>query len=158
MSKLFIIFAVIFVVVIGGAMYSSRQNVSTPQPLAANSEIAPTVSMGSTAAESPEAGSMKGEHVMIRAIDSGFFPASIMVKKGTTVIFLNGRGSDVWPASAMHPTHALYPTKGGCIGSAFDACRALKTGESWSFTFNIAGTWKYHDHLNPKSFGSITVE
>ena len=32
------------------------------------------------------------------------------------------------------------------------------TGDSWSFKFDIAGAWKYHDHLSPKHFGEIIVE
>ena len=64
----------------------------------------------------------------------------------------------MWPASAMHPSHKEYPTTGGCLGSAFDACKGVKPGESWPFKFDIAGNWKYHDHLNPKNFGAIIVQ
>ena len=58
----------------------------------------------------------------------------------------------------MHPTHAIYPESGGCIGSKFDACKGLKEGESWSFTFNEKGTWNYHDHFDVSKFGKIIVE
>ena len=40
----------------------------------------------------------------------------------------------------------------------FDACKGVKPGESWPFKFDIAGNWKYHDHLNPKNFGAIIVQ
>ncbi|MBI4250681.1 hypothetical protein HY622_03775 [Candidatus Uhrbacteria bacterium] len=90
--------------------------------------------------------------------DIGFTPASMTISAGTMVTFVNIGTRDMWPASAMHPTHAEYPTKGGCIGSTFDACKGLKPGEAWDFTFNEKGTWKYHDHLTPNMFAQITVQ
>ena len=62
-----------------------------------------------------------------------------------------------WPASAFHPSHSAYPEKGGCISSAFDACRGLKEGESWSFIFNQVGKWGYHNHLNSRITGVVEV-
>ena len=64
----------------------------------------------------------------------------------------------MWTASAVHPTHRAYPTTGGCLGSTFDACKGVQPGASWSFRFDIAGTWKYHNHLNPNNTGAIVVE
>jgi len=103
----------------------------------------------------PEAAEMSA---IIRYTDTGFVPASLTVKKGTAVTFRNESVGEVWPASARHPTHTVYPTSGGCLGSTFDACRGLRTGEEWTFSFDIAGTWGYHDHLTPRYFGSVTVE
>ncbi|OHA38709.1 MAG: hypothetical protein A3G03_02780 [Candidatus Taylorbacteria bacterium RIFCSPLOWO2_12_FULL_44_15c] len=64
----------------------------------------------------------------------------------------------MWTASAVHPTHRAYPTSGGCLGSTFDACAGVQSGNSWSFKFDISGTWKYHNHLNPGDTGTIVVE
>ncbi len=89
---------------------------------------------------------------------SGFDPKSLIIQAGDTVVFKNNSGRDFWPASAIHPTHALYPEKGGCIGSKFDACKGVSSGGSWSFIFNTAGSWKYHDHLNPALTGTVTVQ
>lgn len=90
--------------------------------------------------------------------DNGFTPSTLTVKKGTAVVFVNNSSSSFWPASAPHPVHNAYPTTGGCVGSTFDACQAIGPGGRWSFTFDIAGTWKYHDHLNPSFFGTIVVQ
>ncbi|OGY64394.1 MAG: hypothetical protein A3I89_00395 [Candidatus Harrisonbacteria bacterium RIFCSPLOWO2_02_FULL_41_11] len=90
--------------------------------------------------------------------DSGFASKTLTVKKGMMVTFKNNSSRSVWPASAMHPTHKVYPTIGGCLGSTFDACKGVLPGESWSFKFDIPGEWKYHDHLNPSYFGAVTVE
>ena len=88
----------------------------------------------------------------------GFSPSVINVKKGEEVRFLNESDGAMWPASAIHPTHTLYPTQGGCIGSTFDACAEVQPGDSWSFKFDIAGSWKYHNHLNPSQTGTVVVE
>lgn len=95
---------------------------------------------------------------LINYTDEGYSPNLLIIKKGETVIFQNSSAKPTWPASAMHPTHKVYPTTGGCLGSTFDACRGLKTGETWSFQFDVAGTWGYHDHLNAKHFGKIVVQ
>lgn len=87
-----------------------------------------------------------------------YAPATIGVKKGDLVMFVNKGTTEMWPASAMHPTHAVYPTTGGCIGSTFDACVGIPAGGSWSFVFDQAGAWKYHDHLNPSVRGTVNVK
>ena len=98
----------------------------------------------------------------IEITSSGFSPRSLTISQGELVTFINKGSDSSWPASAAHPTHLVYPEKTGkCAligGSDFDACRGLKQRESYSFTFNEKGSWKYHDHLNPKLFGEIIVE
>ena len=88
-----------------------------------------------------------GPHITITAL--GFYPATLKVKAGTSVEFLNNDNKPRWPASNPHPTHTDLP--------GFDAGRALQPGESWSFVFDKVGTWKFHDHLNSKAQGAITV-
>jgi plastocyanin len=111
---------------------------------------------------SPETPLSNGETVVILpttifATASGFMPGTISVPRGTTVTFTNQSSVAIWPASALHPTHAAYPTTGGCIGSTFDSCGEIPPGGSWQFTFDIPGTWRYHDHLNPNHFGAVVV-
>ena len=90
--------------------------------------------------------------------DAGYSPSTLRIKKGETVIFKNQSSRQMQPASAVHPIHRGYPTTGGCIGSTFDACREVQSGDSWSFKFDIAGSWKFHDHLIPGDTGTIVVE
>ncbi len=94
----------------------------------------------------------------VEITSAGFNPKELTVNAGDTVTFVNKDSSPHRPASAVHPTHSVYPESGGCIGSKFDACKNLGQGESWSFTFNQKGTWKYHDHLNPGFTGTIIVK
>ena len=100
----------------------------------------------------------------IEITSSGFSPKTIVILQGEKITFIN-KGSELsWPASAVHPTHKAYP--GSDINKCntaeeskiFDACRGLKQGESYSFTFNEKGSWKYHDHLNIGPWGEIVVE
>jgi plastocyanin len=95
--------------------------------------------------------------------DAGFSPSTLTVQAGDTVTFSNQSSVDFWPASAAHPTHAVY--SGTSLSEhcpdgseAFDACAGISPGESWPFTFNKVGTWRYHDHLNPSRTGTIVVE
>ncbi len=98
------------------------------------------------------------EENVVEITSDGFSPDAITVGVGETVTWINRDTDTHWPASATHPSHTVYPTTGGCIGSTFDACGALGEGESWSFTFDEVGEWKYHDHLNPSLWGSVTVQ
>ena len=114
-------------------------------------------------AELPE-GSPKptsAEHQITITAD-GFSPKIITVKAGDTITFFNEDSNKHWPASAMHPTHTIYPgsdiKKCGGGEAIFDACKGLAQGESFSFTFNEKGSWKYHDHLSVSSTGTIVVE
>lgn len=90
--------------------------------------------------------------------DGGYSPAILKIKVGTTVTFQNQSSRPMWTASAVHPTHRVYPTTGGCLGSTFDACKGIQPGGTWSFKFDFPGTWKYHNHLNPSDTGTIVIE
>ncbi|MDP3728306.1 MAG: cupredoxin domain-containing protein [bacterium] len=98
------------------------------------------------------------EEATIEITSSGFSPSTLTIAKGTTVNFVNKDANNHWPASAVHPSHTEYPTTGGCSGSTFDACKGLAQGEIFIFTFDEAGEWSYHDHLNPSLFGKVIVE
>lgn len=105
-------------------------------------------------------GDITGEVVKITS--SGFSPNTLTIYQGMKVEFINEDSNPHWPASAVHPTHKVYPENTGkCAligGSDFDACKGLNNGESYIFTFNEKGNWKYHDHLDPKLLGEIVVE
>ena len=98
----------------------------------------------------------------VKITTTGFEPKMLTIKAGTTVTFVNEDANQHWPASAMHPTHTVYPgsdiKKCGSSESIFDACKGLEQGESFSFTFTEKGSWKYHDHLGISSTGTIVVE
>ena len=101
------------------------------------------------------------EHT-VEITSSGFSPKTLKIKKGDTATWIN-KESSAWPASAIHPVHSAYPGSGlNKCGTAeetliFDACKSLEIDESYSFTFNEIGEWKYHNHLKPSNVGTITV-
>lgn len=112
----------------------------------------------------PEAVVSPGAQAVVVYSDGGFSPQTVNIKTGETVVFRNESSGDFRPASAMHPTHKVYPgsdiAKCGTAeaGNIFDACRGIAPGGEWAFTFSKAGTWKYHDHLSSSRFGTIVVE
>ncbi len=97
--------------------------------------------------------------------DKGFSPNILKIKVGEKVIFKNESSQPMWPASDVHPNHSVY--SGTTLfehcgtpleNSAFDACRGILPGDSWSFIFEKKGSWNFHDHLNPQYRGTIIVE
>ena len=90
----------------------------------------------------------------------GFSPKEITVKKGETVTFINESSGDMWVASAIHPTHSLYPKKrrSDCLGSSFDQCKAVEAETSWSFTFDVEGKHGYHNHVRSSDSGKVIVK
>ena len=114
-------------------------------------------------ASSTEIAGVVASHIVVYG-NSGFSPTPLTIKKGETVVFENKSSRNMWVASAMHPSHRAYPETDiekcgtGDAEDMFDACKGFGPGTSWSFTFDDVGVWKYHDHLNAKNFGSITVE
>ena len=148
-------------VIIGGCTYGGKQS-TVPQPsqTAPQEQPAPQPAPEPAPAPAPQPQSEtpKPSVKTVYITVSGFVPEYQLVKVGDTVVWVNNDTAPHWPASAAHPTHTVYPEPGGCIGSKFDACKGLATGEQWNFTFNEKGTWAYHDHLKPTTRGRIVVE
>lgn len=116
--------------------------------------------------QSPEAvAPAQGTEAVITYSSEGFSPVDLSVKVGETVRFVNNSGSGMWVGADEHPTHTDYDgtskndhcVDGTPTGGAFDMCRQIPTGESWSFTFTKAGTFDYHDHTRAQHGGSVTV-
>lgn len=107
--------------------------------------------------------SYAAKEVIITIDKNGYTPNSVEIKTGDTIIFQNDSDEERWPASNIHPTHKVYPNSGieKCGGSnekdIFDACRGLKKGESYRFTFLYPGNWRFHDHLRANVTGTIVV-
>lgn len=105
-------------------------------------------------------GSAREIEVQITA--SGFSPKSLEIAQGDTLVFKNVDDEPHWPASNIHPTHRLYPGSDIELCDAgdftgFDSCRELLPGESYSFTFEVPGLWRFHDHVKPEFTGKVSV-
>lgn len=81
--------------------------------------------------------------------DAGFVPAKVHVGAGSTITFSTTRNVPFWPASDPHPSHSM--------NRDFDPAHPIQPGESWSFTFEQAGEWEFHDHLRSYFTGIIYV-
>ncbi len=87
--------------------------------------------------------------VTIKATENSFEPMTITIKGGTRVVWVNESGSVSNVSSSPHPAHTDYPSLN---------LEDFKDGASVSLVFDTAGTYKYHNHLNAKQYGTITVE
>lgn len=79
---------------------------------------------------------------------NGFTPSAITVTKGTAVTWIALDSSAPTVASDPHPTHTDIP--------GFQTTTILM-GQSWSYTFNTAGTFGYHNHNFAEQKGTVTV-
>lgn len=80
----------------------------------------------------------------------GWQPKEISIHQGDTVKFTSTRGQPFWPASDLHPTHTIYPQ--------FDPKQPIGPNDSWTFSFDRVGDWRFHDHLAPFYTGVIHVQ
>lgn len=82
---------------------------------------------------------------------AGFVPATIAVKVGQAVVWTNKDSSPHWVASDP------YPTDNALAG--LNAKQDMNYNGSFSFIFSKAGTYTYHDQLNPYTLkGTIVVK
>jgi plastocyanin len=123
-------------VAIGGGAYLVTRKASGPvaTPVPSMNMASPS---GQTSSNNPAAVSS----VSIK--DYAFTPASITVKKGTTVTWTN----------ADSVGHTVTETD----GQAGPSSGTLDQGKSYSFTFNTAGTFHYECKIHPYMTGTVTV-
>ena len=89
------------------------------------------------------------EWVIVYDADRNFVPPRVDVAAGTTIRFLNLSDVSVWPASNIHPSHAILP--------AFDPLGPIPPGQSWAYHFDTPGFWRYHNHLDPGEVGLVVA-
>lgn len=134
------LFLSIAVAIIGGAGFLYYTNYQKPVTNLANNSS--TNNSTNTLTGDPSLN-------IIHITADGFSPIELGVQENTAVTFVNDNISSHWPASDPHPSHTINP--------AFDPKKAIPPGESWTFTFNKAGIWRFHDHLNPIQRSTIIV-
>lgn len=77
---------------------------------------------------------------------TGFEPSTLTVEKGTTVIFVNKTQNSYWLSSS------------DASSSGFGTEGILSPNQSYSYVYNEAGTWNYHEQAYGKFKGRIIVE
>lgn len=144
-KNLLIVGGVVVLLLIGGAGYAFKHQIKTlimpPAPVqeevpAGVVTLAPTEQVMKTPA--------------VEYGPSGFVPATITVKKGTAVLFVNKSGVKMSVASNPHPTHTDYPE--------FDQYKTDARGkDEFVFTFEKVGSWGYHNHAKSSDGGTVVV-
>ncbi|MBI2096719.1 MAG: cupredoxin domain-containing protein [Candidatus Sungbacteria bacterium] len=146
--KKYLIGIIVLIIIVGGLALWISKNSSRPDALPETpSEQVPAPNQPASPTPPPQA---SDQSAVVTYADSGYAPSILQVKVGTTVTFKNQSSNEMWTASAVHPTHTVYPE--------FDAKRGYTTGDSYSFTFTRVGSWKYHDHFLPSHTGTIVVK
>ena len=86
----------------------------------------------------------------VKISDNGFTPATLSISKGTVVVWqAQGNTKTVVVASNPYPKdNDLKSLKSTQLGS----------GASYRYQFNTAGTYNYHDDLNPTTNGTVVVK
>jgi hypothetical protein len=77
----------------------------------------------------------------VNIVDFAFDPAAVEVPVGATVTWTNGGGA---------------PHTATADDGSFDS-RRLQPGESFSQTFDAAGSFPYHCEIHPQMTGTVTV-
>ncbi len=88
--------------------------------------------------------------VNVAITSAGFSPSTAEIEKGGTVTWVNNDVDIHQVASTPHPVHSDYPP--------LNSVGTLQPGQSRSLTFSQAGTYRYHDHLNPGSQARVVVK
>ncbi len=111
---------------------NSQNKVNTPSTV--NAPTSPKVIMGDNT---------------ITETATAFTPATLPVKAGRNVFWINKSGGTGNVSSAKHPTHLEYSPLN--LGD-------FNNGSSVQLIFDKPGTYHYHDHLHPNRTGTIVVE
>lgn len=145
-KKIAAVVLVLAVVALGLGIFFANQGDTETEPTPAPKATAKTtVAPSATPAGSSEASTQP----TIRFTDSGFSPATLTVKVGATVTIRNDSDRTVDFSSDPHPTHTLYP---------FLNAGDIAPGKSATVTVPRAGSFGYHDHLNPSMKGTIVAQ
>ncbi len=112
-----------------------------------------TSSAPTTTSSEIQQSSQAQDAVTITATEKGFEPSTVTVKSGGTITWKNNSSSKVQVGSSVHPTHEVNRelTNGEFV-------LEVAPGESKAVTVTKAGSWGYHDHLNPTMTGKVVVE
>ena len=128
------------------ALATTTTTVKKPQPVVATKIATTTVPTPvPTSAAEPAQDSTN----TVTLTDSGFSPAKITISRGDAVTFVNDSSGKMWIAANPFPSSSEYP--------AFNEKVGVSNGDSWTFTFDQAGTWFYHNHFSPATGAKVVV-
>lgn len=89
------------------------------------------------------------QEAIVTVTKDGFSPATLTLKVGARITWMNKSGGVATVHSAVHPTHQVFPPLN--LGEFGD-------GSSVQLVFDKEGSYSYHNHLNPEQTGVVVVE
>lgn len=153
MAKKILIVGVILIA-IGGVVFAFTANNKTESPDSVSTgdqmtdmDMDSSSSSGSTGSQQSATDNTSTEQssgTSVEIKDYAYSPATITVKKGTTVTWTNQDSV----------RHDITPDE---ESDAFQGSELLSKGESYSFTFNTAGTYTYHCSPHPYMTAKVIV-
>jgi plastocyanin len=141
-SKMVMIVVAVIVIVAGGTFALVKHNDNKNKSTASTAYTNGTTGVGKTTpTTTPTPSASTASSVTIS--NFAFSSANITVKKGTAVTWTN--------KDAV--AHTVVETDGQDGPKSQD----LNQGQSYSFTYNTAGTFKYHCSIHAQMTGTVTV-
>ncbi len=142
MKKILPLVIVLVVLAAGGVYYfANKHDDSSNSGTTSNNSSSQTTTTPNESQSSSDAAAQATDKVTIA--DMAFSPAHITVKKGTTVTWTNQDSV----------AHTVTETD----GQDGPDSQTLGEGQSYTFTFDTAGTFKYDCSIHPSMIGTVTV-
>jgi plastocyanin len=148
---IFFTIAIILVLVSGCTQPSPTQPVGTAVPTSAPTAPQETIATPppsvTTESVSPTLPNLVSDNT-IRVNKKGFDPASITVKSGSTVRWVNDDSTA--DAALYNPTHRI------ALGTIKNS-PLLSPGQGWSWIFDQPGSYDYDDMIHTSLHGTVIV-
>lgn len=135
---------VIALVVVAGAGFGVYRVAAKDDDTEHTQDTAVTESTTEVSSDAPSA-----DATVITYTNSGYSPAEITVKSGTTVTIKNESSRNMQFDSDPHPAHTTNEELN---------VETVKPGQTQTFVVKRTGTFGYHNHLNASQTGTIIVE
>jgi plastocyanin len=143
MKKYVVLFVVLFFLVIASGCTQS------PAPVKPTATLTPLITQITTVTATPtftKTSSVSDNTITIN--QSGFYPASMTVKSGSNVRWLNADSTE--DDALYNPTHRISVVD-------VEEGKVISPGQSWSRIFDQPGTYPYSDMLHPNLVGTVIV-
>src|SRR3989344_8089178 len=110
-NKTVVWLVVVVIVLIAGFIFYMNSPRAPEPPEAVPPAEEPTVSPPAEPPPAPSPQTQGTVHTVTFA-DNAFSPKELTIKKGDVVTWVNNSNQETRPASAIHPTHGVYPGSG----------------------------------------------
>jgi plastocyanin len=140
-KQVWAVIVIVVIILIGGGIYFANKNSNTTP--SNNSTGSTSMNMHSANNSTNQQSSAPTATDKVDIKNFAFSPADITVKVGTTVTWTNSDST----------THTVTETDGQDGPNSGN----LEPGKTYTFTYNTAGTFKYHCAIHPEMLGTVTV-